>query len=48
MNKNPAEISSEITPFQHLDPGPFVIQAIQNDPTLQPSAKHQYIKAIEN
>jgi len=48
MSGNPTKPSSEITSFQHLDPGPFVIQAIQNDPTLQPSTKHQYIKAIEN
>jgi len=26
----------------------FVVRAIQNDPTLQPSTKNQYIKAIEN
>jgi len=30
------------------EPGPFVIRAIQNNPMLQPSTKHQYIKAIEN
>ena len=48
MSGNPTKPSSEITSFQHLDPGPFVIRTIQNDPTLQPSTKHQYIKAIEN
>jgi len=48
MGENINKTSSEITSFQHLDPGPFVIQTIQNDPTLQPSTKHQYIKAIEN
>lgn len=48
MNGSSNETASEITSFQHLEPGPFVIQAIQNDPTLQPSTKHQYIKAIEN
>jgi integrase len=48
MSKNSTKKTSEITSFQHLEPGPFVIQAIQNDPTLQPSTKHQYIKAIEN
>lgn len=25
-----------------------MVRAIQNDPTLQPSTKHQYIKALEN
>ncbi len=48
MSENSNKTPSEITSFKHLDPGPFVIQAIQNDPTLQPSTKHQYIKAIEN
>ena len=48
MSENPTKISSEIISFQNLEPGPFVIQAIQNDPTLQPSTKHQYIKAVEN
>ncbi len=48
MSGNPTKPSSEIISFQHLDPGAFVIQAIQNDPTLQPSTKHQYIKALEN
>ncbi len=48
MSKNSSKTSSEITSFQHIEPGAFVIRAIQNDPTLQPSTKHQYIKAIEN
>jgi len=48
MSGNTNTTSSEITSFQHLEPGPFVIRAIQNDPTLQPSTKHQYIKAIQN
>ncbi len=48
MGENSDKTPSEITSFQHLEPGPFVIRAIQNDPTLQPSTKHQYIKAIEN
>lgn len=48
MSGNSNKTSSEITSFQHLEPGPFVIRTIQNDPTLQPSTKHQYIKAIEN
>ena len=48
MGKNDSNFSSEILPFQHFDLGEFVVQAIQNDPTLQPSTKHQYIKAIEN
>jgi len=48
MSENSNKTPSEITSFQHLEPGPFVIQAIQNDPTLQSSTKHQYVKAIEN
>lgn len=48
MSRNPTKKTSEITSSQHLEPGPFVIKAIQNDPTLQPSTKHQYTKAIEN
>ena len=48
MNQNDSKFSSEILPFQCFDLGDFVVQAIQNDPTLQPSTKHQYIKAIEN
>ncbi len=39
---------AEITYFQSFDPGTFAVKAIKNDPTLQPSTKHQYIKAIEN
>lgn len=35
-------------PFQHSDLGDFVVRSIQNDPTLQPSTKHLYIKALEN
>jgi len=48
MSQNDSKFSSEILPFQHFDLGDFVVQTIQNDPTLQPSTKHQYIKAIEN
>jgi len=48
MSQNDNKFSSEILPFQSFDLGNFVVQAIQNDPTLQPSTKHQYIKAIEN
>ena len=48
MNQNDSKFSSEILPFQCFDLGDFVVQAIQNDPTLQPSTKHQYIKALEN
>ncbi len=48
MSENNDQNSSEIISFQHLDPGTFAIQAIRNDPTLQPSTKHQYIKALEN
>jgi integrase len=40
--------STKISPTQDVDPGAFAIRAIQNDPTLQPSTKHQYIKALEN
>ncbi len=48
MSKNSNKKSSKIISFQHLYPGAFAIQAIQNDPTLQPSTKHQYIKALKN
>ena len=48
MSQNDSKFSSEILPFQHFDLGDFVVQTIQNDHTLQPSTKHQYIKAIEN
>ena len=48
MSQNDSNLSSEILPFQSFDLGDFVVQTIQNDPTLQPSTKHQYTKAIEN
>lgn len=48
MSQNDSKLSSEILPFQNFDLGEFVVRAIQNDPTLQPSTKNQYIKAIEN
>ena len=48
MSKTNASSLSEIPGFQHFDLGEFVVRAIQNDPTLQPSTKHQYIKAVEN
>ncbi len=48
MSKNDSKFSSEILPFHHFDLGEFVVRTIQNDPVLQPSTKHQYIKAIEN
>jgi len=48
MNQNDSKFSSEILPFPSFDLGNFVVRTIQNDPTLQPSTKHQYIKAIEN
>ena len=48
MSQNNDQNSSEIISFQHLDPGGFAIKAIQNDPALQPSTKHQYIKTLEN
>ncbi len=48
MSQNNDRNSPEIISFQHLDPGAFAIQAIRSDPTLQPSTKHQYIKALEN
>ncbi|MBS3753106.1 MAG: tyrosine-type recombinase/integrase [Anaerolineales bacterium] len=38
----------KITPTQDVDPGAFAIRAIQNNPTLQDSTKHQYIKALQN
>ncbi len=40
--------SAEIFPEQPLDAGTFTIRAIRNDLTLQPSNKHQYIKALQN
>jgi len=48
MSQNDSKFSSEILPFQSFDLEEFVVRTIQNDPTLQPSTKHQYIKAIEN
>ena len=48
MSQNDNKFSTEIMPFQSFDLGEFVVRTIQNDPTLQPSTKHQYIKAIEN
>jgi len=39
---------AQIPGFQHFDLGEFLVRSIQNDHTLQPSTKHQYIKAIEN
>ncbi len=48
MSENDSKFTSEILPFQSFDLEEFVVHAIQNDPTLQPSTKHQYIKAIEN
>ena len=48
MDKKDSNSASAILPFQSLDLGDFVVQAIQNDPQLQPSTKHQYIKALEN
>ncbi len=42
------ERATEIIPTQDVDPGAFAIRAIQNDPTLQDSTKHQYIKALRN
>ena len=39
--------SAKISSFQYFDPGSFIVKAIRNHPTLQPSTKHQYIKAIE-
>ena len=48
MSENNSKFTSEILTFQSFDLGEFVVLAIQNDPKLQPSTKHQYIKAIEN
>ena len=48
MSENDSKFTSEILPFQSFDLGEFVVLAIQNDPTLHPSTKHQHIKAIEN
>jgi len=48
MSRNDNNFPSEILPFQSFDPGEFVVRTIQNDPTLQPSTKHQSMKAIEN
>jgi len=48
MSQNDSIFSSEILPFQSFDLGDYVVQAIQNDPTLQPSTKYQYINAVEN
>jgi hypothetical protein len=48
MSENDSKFASEILPFQSFDLGDFVVRTIQNDPTLQSSTKHQYIKAIKN
>ena len=48
MSENNSNFASEIMPFQGFDLGDFVIRTIQNDPLLQTSTKHQYIKAIKN
>jgi len=48
MSEHDNKFTLEIMPFQSFDPGDFVVRTIQNDPALQPSTKHQYIKAIEN
>jgi integrase len=37
-----------LTIQQNFDPGQFAIEAIENDPTLQPSTKRQYKKALSN
>ena len=42
------ERATEITPAQDVDPGAFAVRAIRDDPTLQDSTKHQYIKALQN
>ncbi len=38
----------EIARFQNIDPESFALSVSKNGRTLQPSIKHQYIKAIEN
>ena len=48
MSENNDKSLSQIPGFHHFDLGEFVVRSIQNDPTLQPSTKHQYTKAIEN
>ena len=48
MSKNENKFPLETLPFQSFDLGEFVARTIQNDPMLQKSTKHQYIKAIEN
>ena len=48
MNENNHKSIAQIPGFQHFDLGEFVLRAIQSDPALQPSTKHQYIKTIEN
>ncbi|MEA3222537.1 MAG: site-specific integrase [Thermodesulfobacteriota bacterium] len=37
-----------IAPISDFDPGIFAIEAIENDPNLQTSTKHQYKKALQN
>jgi len=48
MSEKYVNIPAIISSSEDFDPGAFAIRAIQNDPTLQPSTKHQYIKALEN
>ncbi len=48
MNDKSGQNSSGLAAARPLDAGTFAIQAIRSDPTLQPSTKHQYIKALQN
>ncbi len=49
INRNYWIFSPEYArPGRPLKPGAFAIQSIRNDPSLQPSTKQQYIRALEN
>jgi len=41
-------MNANLTLTTDFDPGKFALTAIENDPSLQPSTKHQYKRAITN
>jgi integrase len=48
MDPSHEETNRQIRPSRPLKPGAFAIKSIRNDPSLQPSTKQQYIRALEN
>ena len=41
-------MTENLMKLSDFDPQKFAIEAIENDPKLQPSTKHQYTKAVKN